>query len=219
MLASLREPIGLLRLALLSVGTAALVALYCIIYTALTGRAESVGQALAWALANILPWIPALEGAKRARNWRGAAISLLAGLAASLAIGALLAGSRFDLALEAWRRVPAMAAVGSLAIALRWGAPLGARKEPDVLPLLPRQIDWVRAARNYVELRSNGRAVVHRTSLSAVERELADHGFVRIHRSILVRRDRIARVRPDDVVLADGTHLKVGKSYRAQLGA
>lgn len=75
------------------------------------------------------------------------------------------------------------------------------------------------AAGNYVEIRAAGRTRVERTSLAAVERRLARHGFVRIHRSTLVRRDRIARVRPADVILADGTSLKTGKRYRAGLAA
>jgi DNA-binding LytR/AlgR family response regulator len=75
----------------------------------------------------------------------------------------------------------------------------------------------VQAAGNYIELRVGDRTVVHRASISAAERDLVDHGFVRIHRSTLVRRDRIARIRPEDVVLTDGTHLKVGKRFRSQL--
>jgi DNA-binding LytR/AlgR family response regulator len=75
----------------------------------------------------------------------------------------------------------------------------------------------VKAAGNYVELRSAGRTIVQRASISSIERKLEPHGFVRIHRSMLVRRDRIATVRPQDVVLLDGTHLKLGKRYRAHL--
>ena len=77
----------------------------------------------------------------------------------------------------------------------------------------------MQAAGNYVELRANGQTVVHRSSIGAAERDLGRHGFIRIHRSTLVRRDRIARVRPHDVILTDGTHLKVGKRYRATLDA
>ena len=102
------------------------------------------------------------------------------------------------------------------------GTPLESFAQPtrsrDSAPA-PAQIDWVRAAGNYVELRSHGHTIVHRSSIAAVERDLADHGFVRIHRSILVRRDRIARIRPQDVVLVDGTQLKIGKRYRSDLAA
>ncbi len=89
--------------------------------------------------------------------------------------------------------------------------------EKGQLPLCPSQVDWVSAAGNYVELRSGGRAVLHRAPISHVQAELERHGFVRIHRSILVRRERIARVRPNDVILHDGTCLKTGKRYRSSL--
>jgi DNA-binding LytR/AlgR family response regulator len=75
----------------------------------------------------------------------------------------------------------------------------------------------VSAAGNYVELRGSGRTVLHRAPLSHVQAELERHGFVRIHRSILVRRERIARVRRNDVILTDGTSLKTGKRYRSTL--
>jgi DNA-binding LytR/AlgR family response regulator len=50
-----------------------------------------------------------------------------------------------------------------------------------------REIDQVGAAGNYVEIPWRGRTLLHRTTLSALEDAWAPHGFVRIHRSILVR--------------------------------
>jgi len=213
MLESLRRPVGLSALIALTLGAAAAVALYCVAYSASAGRPESLSESLLWALINICPWLPAIEAAKRAGSWFGALGALLAGAAASLLLG--LAAGGTDPGFEAIRRVPAFAAALAAVALLRSGI-----ARPDVgteMPLLPRQIDWVRAAGNYIELRASGRTVVHRSSIGAAERDLAKHGFVRIHRSTLVRRDRIARVRPEDVVLTDGTHLKLGKRYRASL--
>lgn len=219
MLALLRDPLPPTRLALLSAGLATAVALYCLGYTALAGRPETVAQSFGWAIVNVLPWIPALELAKRANRWSGVVAALAGGLATSLTLGFLVNDVSGSLLFEAWRRVPAMSVVALLALALRWTKQRMMRAANDPLPLLPRQIDWVRAAGNYVELRAGGRTIVHRSSISAAERDLAEHGFVRIHRSILVRRDRIARVRPQDVVLVDGTQLKIGKRYRADIAA
>jgi hypothetical protein len=219
MIRLLRDPLPPKQLALLSAATAAAVAIYCLGYSALAGRPETVAQSFGWAIVNVLPWIPALELAKRARRWSGAALALAGGLTASLVLGYLLVDAGGSLWFETWRRVPALVAVTVAALALRWTNNRVARAANDPLPLLPRQIDWVQAAGNYVELRAGGRTVVHRSSISATERDLADHGFVRIHRSILVRRDRIARIRPQDVVLVDGTQLKIGKRYRSDLAA
>jgi hypothetical protein len=130
-------------------------------------------------------------------------------------IGVLLGIGGEQVKFEIWRRVPPFAAVAAIVALLRSG--VAARQPFAEIPLLPRQIDWVRAAGNYVEIRADKRTVVHRSPIGSIERELADHGFVRIHRSTLVRRDRIARVRTEDVVLHDGTHLKIGKRYRAAL--
>lgn len=219
MLALLRDPLPLPKLALASIAVASAVALYCLGYTALAGRPETVGESFGWAIVNVLPWIPALELAKRAERRIGVALALLGGLAASLLLGLLLGDGNGSLWFEGWRRVPAALAVSVAALALRWTSARASHAAYDPLPLLPRQIDWVQAAGNYIELRSGGRTIVHRGSIGAAERNLAEHGFVRIHRSTLVRRDRIARVRPQDVVLVDGTQLKIGKRYRSDLAA
>lgn len=218
MLDTLRRPLPPLVLAGGIATGALLVAFYCLGYTALAGRPESFGSALAWAIANICPWLLAVEGGKRAAGWPASLGILTLTLIGSVVLGYTLKVSTDPLAFELWRRVPALAATGALVTLLR--SQLGRRKmNGSAIPLLPRQIDWIRAAGNYVELRASGQTIVHRGSMSAVERDLADHGFVRIHRSTLVRRERIARVRPHDVILADGTHLKIGKRYRATLSA
>ena len=216
MLQTLRRPLSLPLLAAATAAAALVVALYCIAYTALAGRPETFGQSLGWALANICPWLLAIESGKRATNWSEASGILALAMICSIGLGYLVADLSQPLAFEAVRRLPGLiAAAGAIAL-LR--SRLG--RSPGLsggLPLLPAQIDWVRAAGNYVEIRAGGRTIVHRSSISAAERDLAAHGFVRIHRSTLVRRDRIARVRPQDVVLDDGTHLKLGKRYRASL--
>jgi DNA-binding LytR/AlgR family response regulator len=194
---------------------ALLVAFYCLAYTSLAGRPETLAAGLAWAAANVCPWLVAIEAAKRAPAWPQAAATLAVALLASLALGYLLQVSDDALGFEIIRRAPALAAAAVIVALIRSG--VGHRQSAAELPLLPRQIDWIRAAGNYVELRANGRTIVHRSSIRATEQALAGHGFVRIHRSTLVRRDRIARVRPQDVVLHDGTHLKVGNRYRASL--
>ena len=215
MLDVLRRPVSLPVLAAGVVAAALVVALYCVGYSRLAGDEETLPQSLGWAVVNICPWLVALEAAKRALSWSAAAAVLLTAGLFSVALGFLLGigGSNFEF--EIWRRLPPLAALAALVTLLRSG--VATRPTSAEVPLLPRQIDWVRAAGNYVELRADKRTIVHRSPIGSIERELAGHGFVRIHRSTLVRRDRIARVRTEDVVLHDGTHLKIGKRYRAAL--
>jgi|SRR5688572_4580321 len=218
MLDNFRRPVSW-RLLIAGVLAAGLVvALYCLVYTRLAGRPETFAESFAWAVANICPWLVAIEIGKRARGVAQAAGVLAGAAAASIVLGYLLAASNHSLPFELLRRAPGLAAATAIVAVLRSGVGR-TRTAAAEMPLQPAQIDWVRAAGNYVELRAGRHTIVHRGSISAAERELERFGFVRIHRSMLVRRDRIARVRSQDVVLHDGTHLPIGKRYRAALAA
>ena len=84
------------------------------------------------------------------------------------------------------------------------------------------EVVWVEAAGNYVELHRGADGLLHRASLADMERRLANAGFVRIHRSRLVRRDAVAAVESkptgDFVVrLRDGRELSGSRRYRRPL--
>jgi hypothetical protein len=94
----------------------------------------------------------------------------------------------------------------------------GARRH--YVPLV--DVVWVEAAGNYVELHRGGAALLHRASLSAMERRLQTAGFVRIHRSRLVRRSAVAAVESKPtgdflVRLRDGRELAGSRRYRRPL--
>jgi len=83
-------------------------------------------------------------------------------------------------------------------------------------------IDWIEAADNYVVIHTGRRTHILRETLSGLERRLDPRTFVRIHRSTIVRVDRIVRLmvalRGDyDVVLADGATLTLSRTHRARL--
>ncbi len=84
------------------------------------------------------------------------------------------------------------------------------------------EIAYVEAAGNYVEIAWRDRTLLHRATLSAIERELAGHGFARIHRSRLVRQSAIRRMDTHqsgdfEVTLDDGTKLRGSRRYRDRL--
>ncbi|MEP2381946.1 LytTR family DNA-binding domain-containing protein, partial [Parasphingorhabdus sp.] len=89
--------------------------------------------------------------------------------------------------------------------------------DSEDLPLLASQINWISAAGNYVELHGVEKPVLHRAPISMVERALADHGFVRVHRSVLVSRRAIASVAKGLVTLKCGRTFKIGNRYRSAL--
>lgn len=221
MIVALYRPLPTKAVVLVASGLIAGTALYCLSYNAFGGRSESLTEAVLWACVNVIPWYLAFEAAKRQSSKASAAGSFTAALASSMLLHILFFGVPSAVTFELLRRVPALLlvvallATGRLLVASR-AAPT-AVGEGVGLPLAPSQFDWVSAAGNYVELHAQGRAVIHRAPLSLVHQQLERHGFVRIHRSTLVRRQKIARVRAGDVVLQDGTSLKTGKRYRSGL--
>jgi two-component system LytT family response regulator len=85
-------------------------------------------------------------------------------------------------------------------------------------------IDWVEASGDYVAVHVGKKSWLVRETVSAMYKRLAPHGFLRIHRSTLVRADRVHELRPllngeFTVVLNDGTELKLSRNYRDALEA
>ena len=68
MLEALRRPLSLPQLLAGVAAAALLVALYCLAYTTLAGRPDTFAAALGWALANICPWLVAIEAVSAAAN-------------------------------------------------------------------------------------------------------------------------------------------------------
>lgn len=83
-------------------------------------------------------------------------------------------------------------------------------------------VDRVEADGNYVAVIAGGRRHLVRESLQLLASRLDPAEFVRIHRSHLVRIDRIRRLTPCghgeyELTLSDGTRLTSSRSYREQL--
>ncbi len=229
----LTHPAPARRAALLALALAAANTLYCQAYNTLAGRPEALSVSLIWFAVNVLPWFVAFEGCKRlapglppgrAGLARMAGVLLAAALA-SLLLGWALAEGPFAWGFQAVRRIPTAGLVVILllarALALRQARAKAA--PPPGRPSLgdPREIDWLRSASNYVEVCRRGRAELVRMTLRAAAEALPERDFIRVHRTLLVRRDRIAAHRRgkehDEVHLSDGSVQRVGESYRAQV--
>ncbi|MBP6773668.1 MAG: response regulator transcription factor [Gemmatimonadaceae bacterium] len=83
-------------------------------------------------------------------------------------------------------------------------------------------VDRVEADGNYVALVTGARRHLVRESMLAVEAKLDPTEFVRVHRSHVIRIDRIRRLEPCghgeyEITLTDGTRLTSSRSYREQV--
>jgi two-component system LytT family response regulator len=89
--------------------------------------------------------------------------------------------------------------------------------------MLPvREVDWVQSADHYARVWSGSRSALMRESLDALEGRLAPHGFLRVHRSALVRLAAIRTLRRQSdgeltVVLASGAKVPVSRRRAAAL--
>ena len=80
------------------------------------------------------------------------------------------------------------------------------------------QIDWIEAERDYIRLHAAGDSYLLREPIGRMEERLDPADFVRVHRSALVRRERIVAVQQAGygairVQLATGIAVRVGRTY------
>lgn len=83
-------------------------------------------------------------------------------------------------------------------------------------------VEWIGAAANYAELHLGRTTHLVRATMAELETGLDPARFARIHRATIVRLDRIREVIPAthgdyDVVLLDGTILKLSRRFRSRL--
>ena len=85
-----------------------------------------------------------------------------------------------------------------------------------------REVEWLQAAGNYVNLHVRGRDYPLRTTMAAIEERLDPARFLRVHRSYVVNLDYLAEIEPLDtgdarLKLHDGAVVPCSRRYRAQL--
>jgi two-component system LytT family response regulator len=86
------------------------------------------------------------------------------------------------------------------------------------------EIDWIEAEGNYVSVHSGKKSHLLRETITSLEQQLDPKRFVRIHRSSIVRIDRIRELKPwfhgeYRIILQDGVQLTLSRNYRDKLQA
>jgi two-component system response regulator AlgR len=90
----------------------------------------------------------------------------------------------------------------------------------EVIRVAAVDIERIEAERDYMRLHIGARSFLLHQTISALEQRLDPARFIRLHRSTIVRRDWIAKLRHDGLgtwfaVLGNAQEVRIGRSYLA----
>ena len=91
-----------------------------------------------------------------------------------------------------------------------------------MLFLHPERIEWVEAEKDYVRLHIGKESHLVRETMNSFEQKLEADQFVRVHRSTIINLDYVKEMKPlpsgeYDIVMRDGTQLRLSRGYRPRL--
>jgi hypothetical protein len=85
-----------------------------------------------------------------------------------------------------------------------------------------RDIEWLQASGNYVNLHVRGHDYPLRITMAAIEPRLDPVRFIRVHRSYMVNLDRVEEIQPQEsgdarLLMRDGSRIPCSRRYRPAL--
>ena len=106
----------------------------------------------------------------------------------------------------------------------RWLGEFWVPHRSELLRIAASDVERIDAERDYVRLNVGAQNYLLLHTISGLEERLDPACFIRIHRSMIVRRDRIRGLRHDGLgawsaELVDGALVKIGRTYLAQAKA
>lgn len=99
---------------------------------------------------------------------------------------------------------------------------IAVRRTPGTTFVDTKDIDWLGAAENYVELHAGSLCHLVEITMTEIVKRLDPSCFVRIHRSLIVNAGRIRAIQPAShseylLTLTSGTQLRSGRTYKAAM--
>lgn len=105
-----------------------------------------------------------------------------------------------------------------------WAEEFWVPHRSELIRIAADQIERIEAERDYMRLHVGGHSYLLHQTISSLEERLDPQMFVRLHRSHIVRRDHIARLRHDGsgvwfAALGDGNEIRIGRTFLANARA
>ena len=95
---------------------------------------------------------------------------------------------------------------------------LWVRDRGELLRIKTRDVEWIEAEGSYAHIHFVDRSYLVRNTIGSLANQLADEGYVRVHKSALVNASKVERVTSGAgkirLVLEGGTEVPVGRKYR-----
>jgi hypothetical protein len=220
------------------VGLTLAAAAYCLVHGLVIDVEMNLPRTIVWAVTSTLPWLCAWEGLKRLGKWPAQSLQLLlsAGvliaalvvcIALEYALGAIYSTDTDSLAQIVYRLLPIPIGIAVVRRLMQPSKPVRASQADPVLNVPTRQgtlavracdIEYIKAAGNYVELFTGDRTLLLRATLQDLSDQLAPIGFLRVHRSLLVNPLHVVATRRGPrgrriVEVRSGAELPVGRQF------
>lgn len=121
---------------------------------------------------------------------------------------------------EAGSRILAM--LETLTSPNRYAKRLAVRSAGRTVFIEVQDIDWMKAAENYVQLHGARETHLLHITMNTLEKSLDPEQFLRVHRSVIINLQRIKELQPAThgeylITLHNGTRLQSGRIYSARL--
>jgi hypothetical protein len=217
---------------------------YCLVHGFVIDVEMNLPRTLAWAVTSTLPWLCAWEGLKWADKRPTHSLQLLLSavvlivalgvcVALEYALGAIYSTDTDALAQIVYRLLPIPFGIAAVRWLARPAKPVRASPTDPVLSVPTRQgtlavracdIEYIKAAGNYVELVTGNRTLLMRTTLQELSDQLRAVGFLRVHRSVLVNPLHVVATRRGRrgrrvIEVRSGAALPVGRQFNDNAAA
>jgi len=219
-------------------GLSLIAATYCLVHGFVIDVEMNLPRTLAWAVVSTLPWLCAWEALKWVEKRPAQSLQLV--LSAGVLIAALAVCVALEYALAAvystdndslgqivYRLLPIPFGLAVVRRLMRPSQPVRELQADPVLNVPTRQgtlavracdIEYIKAAGNYVELVTGDRTLLLRATLQDLNDQLAPIGFLRVHRSLLVNPLHVVATRRGPrgrrvVEVRSGAELPVGRQF------
>ncbi len=106
----------------------------------------------------------------------------------------------------------------------RWIGAFWVPHRSEMVRIAADEVDRIDAMRDYMQLQAGSRRFLLHQTMADLEKRLDPARFIRVHRSTIVRRNFIAKLRHEGLgvwsaLLADGAEVRIGRSYLAGVKA